>query len=548
MILLLDNYDSFTYNLCHRVGVFYPDIRVVRSDEITLDEIEQMKPQAILISPGPGYPKDAGISIEAVRHFSGKIPILGVCLGHQSIGEAFGGKTVPAAHLMHGKASAIVLDGECPLFRGLPDEISAARYHSLILDRESLPQSLKIVAQDADGQIMAVQHRTDPTFGVQFHPESVMTAAGNRILYNFLKEVCKLEMKTIAPPMPVEKRVGLKPFLAKVVDGKNLSETEARDAMNYIMSDEATDSQIAAFITALRMKGETIDEVTGFAKVMREKAKTVPMSPAAVDIVGTGGDLANSFNISTTSAFVAAGAGLRVAKHGNRSVSSKSGAADVLEALGVKISITPEQAAQCMDKCGMTFLFAQCYHGSMRFAAGPRRETGIRTVFNILGPLANPAHAEGMLLGVYDEALLEPLAKVLLNLGVKCAMLVHGNDGLDEVSVSDKTTVCEIKDGKMIRYELDPRDYGMTLAKKADIVGGTAEDNAKITMDVLNGEKGPARDIVLLNAGCALYVGKLAETVQRGISLAEHSIDSGAALEKLKELKALTNRFEEEKK
>ncbi len=316
-----------------------------------------------------------------------------------------------------------------------------------------------------------------------------------------------MKMTAVAPPIPAEKRVGLKPFLAKVVDGKNLTEPEAREAMNYIMSDEATDSQIAAFITALRMKGETIEEVTGFAKVMREKAKPVPMSPAAVDIVGTGGDLSNSFNISTTSAFVAAGAGLRVAKHGNRSVSSKSGAADVLEALGVKISITPEQAAECMEQCGMTFLFAQCYHGSMRFAAGPRRETGLRTVFNILGPLANPAHAESMLLGVYDAALLEPLAEVLLNLGVKNAMLVHGNDGFDEISISDRTAVCELRGGRRIRYELDPRDYGFTLAKKSDIVGGTAEDNAKITLDILNGKKGPQRDIVVLNAGCALYVG-----------------------------------------
>ncbi|WP_411677454.1 bifunctional anthranilate synthase component II/anthranilate phosphoribosyltransferase [Caproicibacter sp.] len=543
MILLLDNYDSFTYNLRDRIGVFYPDVRVVRSDTITPDEIGAMQPAAILISPGPGYPKDAGVSVEAVRRFSGKIPILGVCLGHQSVGEAFGGKTVPAERLMHGKASPISIDGGCPLFFGLPDKIRAARYHSLILERGSLPDCLQITALDADGQIMGVRHKTDPTFGVQFHPESVMTPAGDRILYNFLKEVCKLEMKTAAPSIPVEKRVALKPFLAKVVDGENLTEREARDAMDCIMSDQATDSQIAAFITALRMKGETIDEITGFARIMRQKAKLVPMSPAAVDIVGTGGDLSNSFNISTTSAFVAAGAGLRVAKHGNRSVSSKSGAADVLEALGVRISITPEQAAECMERCGMTFLFAQRFHGSMRFAAGPRRETGIRTVFNILGPLSNPAHAEGMLLGVYDEALLEPLAEVLRNLGVKSAMLVHGNDGLDEVSVSDRTAVCEIMDEKLLRYELNPCDYGIGLTKKEEIVGGTAQENAKITLDVLSGQKGPARDIVILNAGCALYVGKLAETIQRGVNLAEHSIDSGAALQKLRELKELTNRF-----
>ncbi len=556
MILFLDNYDSFTYNLVQRIGRLYPEIRVVRNDEMTVEEIGRLYPQAIVISPGPGRPRDAGVCVEAVRRFSGSVPILGICLGHQCIGEAFGGKTVPAARLMHGKASEIRVDGACPLFRGLPEKIAAGRYHSLILDAKTLPACLTVVARDEDGQIMGVQHKTDPTFGLQFHPESVLTESGDQILHNFLKEVCKLETKKTAvlplptgdplpagSPLPAAKRTGLKPFLLKVVEGENLTEREARTAMGCIMSDEATDSQIAAFITALRMKGETIDEITGFAKVMREKAKPVSISPAAVDIVGTGGDLSNSFNISTTSAFVAAGAGLRVAKHGNRSVSSKSGAADVLEALGVKIAITPEQAAECMEKCGMAFLFAQTYHGSMRFAATPRRETGLRTVFNILGPLANPAHADSMLLGVYDESLLEPLARVLLNLGVKSAMLVHGDDGLDEVSVSDKTAVCEIRDGKLIRYELDPADYGFPPAKKSDIVGGTAKENATITLGVLRGEKGPARDIVLFNAGCALYVGGAADSIQIGISLAEHSIDSGAALERLNRMVDVTNRF-----
>lgn len=354
-----------------------------------------------------------------------------------------------------------------------------------------------------------------------------------------------MKMIAVAPPVPAEAKTGLKPFLAKVVERRSLTETEARTAMDCIMSGMATDAQTSAFLTALRMKGETVEEVTGFAKIMREKAKPVPMSPAAVDIVGTGGDLTNSFNISTTAAFVAAGAGLRVAKHGNRSVSSRSGAADVLEALGVKISLTPEQAAECMKQCGITFLFAQCYHSSMRYAAGPRRETGIRTVFNILGPLANPAHAEGMLLGVYDESLLEPLAKVLQNLGVKSALLVHGNDGFDEVSISSKTAVCEIRDESFRRYELDPHDYGFQPAKKSDVVGGTAQENARITLAILNGQNGPTHDITVLNAGCALYVGRMAETIADGVGLAEKSIRSGAALEKLKHLKELTNRFGE---
>lgn len=542
MILLIDNYDSFTYNLCQLIGQMEPQLRMVRSGEITVDEIAKLRPDAIVISPGPGYPKDAGVSVEAIRKFSGQIPILGVCLGHQCIGEAFGGKTVPAEKLMHGKASAIRIDLKCPLFIGLPEEIRAARYHSLILDRKSLPGCFMVTAVDPDGQIMAIQHRTEPTFGVQFHPESVMTPAGERILYNFLKEVCHLQPKTAAPVVPAQQKTGLKPYLNKVAQGENLTRVQSQEAMNLIMSGQTTDSQIAAFLTALRMKGESIDEITGFAEVMREKAVSVDISPDVVDIVGTGGDLSYSFNISTTAAFIAAGAGLRVAKHGNRSVSSKSGAADVLEALGVKIDLTPEQAADCMKRCGMVFLFAPRYHGSMKYAAGPRRETGLRTVFNILGPLANPAHAKGMLLGVYDENLLEPLAKVLINLGVTSAMLVHGNDGFDEVSISDTTSVCEIKDGKLIRYELNPTDYGISKASKSEITGGNAQENAQITLDILNGAKGPKRDIAVLNAGCALYVGKLADTIQKGIHLAEYSIDSGAALTKLKQLKELTNR------
>lgn len=544
MILFLDNYDSFTYNLVQRIGRLYPEIRVARNDEMTAEEIERLGPQALVISPGPGYPRDAGVSVEAVRRFSGRIPILGVCLGHQCIGEAFGGKTVPAPRLMHGKSSEIRVNGVCPLFRGLPETIAAGRYHSLVLDPETLPACLTVVAEDEDGQIMGVQHRTDPTFGLQFHPESVLTASGDHILYQFLKEVCKLETKKSAvPPLPAEKRTGLKPFLLKAVEGEDLTEQEARSAMDCIMGDAATDAQIAAFLTALRMKGESVGEITGFAKVMREKAEPVGISPAAVDIVGTGGDLAGSFNISTTAAFAAAGAGLRVAKHGNRSVSSKSGAADVLEALGVKISITPEQAARCMEECGITFLFAQRYHGSMRFAAAPRRQTGLRTVFNILGPLANPAHAESMLLGVYDEALLEPLAQVLVNLGVKNAMLVHGDDGLDEVSVSASTGVCEIRNGGWKSYRLDPRTFGIPLAPRADIAGGTPQENAAITKSILSGEKGPKRDIVLLNAGCALYVGGKAASVGEGVALAAQSVDSGAALEKLRRMVEATNRF-----
>lgn len=537
MILLIDNYDSFTYNLYQFFGEQYSDIKVARNDEITIDEIEKLNPQAIIISPGPGYPKDAGISIEAIKHFSGRIPILGICLGHQSICEAFGGKIVPAKELMHGKSSTIRIDNSSDIFKGLPDSVVCARYHSLIADEASLPECLKVIGTDSAGQIMAVEHREHPTYGLQFHPESVLTNYGKVMIKNFLSKIEGIKMNDVKTNAPEAPKTLLKPFIAKVVDGNSLTKEEAMQAMDVIMSGNATDAQISSLLTALRIKGETIDEITGFAQIMREKANTVKDCKDATDIVGTGGDLANTFNISTTSSFVIAGCGAKVAKHGNRSVSSKSGAADVLEKLGVKISSSPEQAKEMIDSIGISFLFAQSYHGSMRFVAPARRETGIRTVFNILGPLANPANTDYILLGVYEKELLKPMAEVLINLGIKRAMLVYGNDKLDEISISDNTSVCEIKDGQMSFYEINPEDYGFKKASKEDIVGGTAEENAKITLGILQGKITDAkRDIVLLNAGCALYICGKADSIKSGIDLAKASIDGGWAEAKLNQL------------
>lgn len=545
MILLIDNYDSFTYNLYQYLGQLHPDVQVVRNDAVTLDEIAALSPAAIVLSPGPGYPQSAGITLEVIRRFSGRIPILGVCLGHQAIGEAFGGRVVHAQKLMHGKQSDVIFDTASPLFKNLPSRVPVARYHSLIVERESLPACLEIISEDLDGQIMALRHRGHPTYGVQFHPESILTPCGMNILETFLSEIAGVAITgkhADAVQLPAAERVALKPFLSKVVDGGSLSAEEAREAMDCIMSGGATDAQISAFIIALRMKGETVEEITGFARAMRAKAAVVPNSTNAIDIVGTGGDLSNTFNISTTAAFVIAGAGQAVAKHGNRSVSSKSGAADVLEALGVKIGMTPLQAMHCIHEVGLSFLFAQSFHSSMRFVGPARRETGIRTVFNILGPLSNPALTDYIVLGVYDETLLETMAGVLRGLGIRAAMLVHGDDGLDEISISSTTHVCEIRGGEIHSYVLDPRDYGFTLAQKSDVVGGTAEQNAAITRGILDGsETGPKRDIVLLNAGCALYTCGKADSIAQGIDLARRSVESGAALNSLDKLCTFTN-------
>ena len=543
MILLIDNYDSFTYNLYQYMGIFEKDIKVVRNDKITIEEIEQLNPNRIVLSPGPKSPKEAGICMDVVKHFYTKKPILGICLGHQSIGAAFGAKIIHAKELMHGKQSLIEHDGKS-VFEGIPSPVHVARYHSLAVDEKTLPDVFEILARTEDGEIMAMQHKEYPLIGIQFHPESILTEMGMRILENFLTNIAGIRLgdSKKEETMSAVNQETLKPFLTKIVEGNHLTEEEAYKAMDCIMSGNATDAQMGSFLTGLRMNHETPEEITGFAKVMRAKAAIVPEETEAIDIVGTGGDLANSFNISTTSAFVIAAAGAKVAKHGNRSVSSKSGAADVLEALGAKIGLTPEESKKCLDEVGAAFLFAQTHHGSMKYAGPVRAQLGVRSVFNILGPLANPAMTNYIVLGVYEKELVRPMADVMKNLGVKRALIVYGDDGLDEISISSTTSVCEINGDEIKEYTIDPEELGLTLAKKEDIVGGTADENAIITKDILTGkEQGAKRDIVLLNAGAALYTIGKAETIKDGVKLAAEMIDSGKANEKLEQFIAYTN-------
>ncbi len=325
----------------------------------------------------------------------------------------------------------------------------------------------------------------------------------------------------------------IKEAIYEVVNGKDLSFDMAKQAMTEIMSGKDTQAQIGGFLTALRLKGETIDEITAFAKAMRDKCSMVKHNGEVLEIVGTGGDEANTFNISTTAGFVIAAGGVHVAKHGNRSVSSKCGAADCLEALGVKLELNAQQNAQMLKQTGMCFMFAPVYHSSMKYAAPVRHELGVRTVFNILGPLGNPAGATMQLMGVYAQELVEPLAKVLANLGVKHGAVVHGYDGLDEITSSNKTLVCEINDGKFDTYTLDPKDYGMKYSKPEELIGGDKEVNAKITRSILEGEKSSRRNAVVLNAGMSLHLAKPELSVADGIALAGDLIDSGKALEKL---------------
>ena len=337
----------------------------------------------------------------------------------------------------------------------------------------------------------------------------------------------------------------IKEAIVKIVNKEDLTYDEAYEVMNEIMGGETTPTQNAAFLAALSTKSakaETTDEIAGCAAAMRDHATKVETDMDLFEIVGTGGDNSMSFNISTTAAFVIAASGMKVAKHGNRAASSKSGTADCQEALGINIEQDPDKCRELLKEAGMCFFFAQKDHSTMKYVGAIRKELGFRTVFNILGPLTNPGNPKMQLLGVYDEYLVEPLAQVLMSLGVKRGMVVYGQDKLDEISMSAPTTICEFKDGWFKTYTVTPEQFGFERCTKEDLVGGTPEENAKITMDILKGEKGHKRNAVLINAGASLYIGGKAESLEAGVKLAGELIDSGAALKTLEKVIEISNK------
>jgi anthranilate phosphoribosyltransferase len=333
----------------------------------------------------------------------------------------------------------------------------------------------------------------------------------------------------------------IKEAICKLINNEDLSYDMAEAVMDEIMSGEVSHVLIGAYLTALRMKGESIEEITASAAGMRKHCVRLLHDVDVLEIVGTGGDSSNTFNISTTTAIVVSAAGVPVAKHGNRSVSSKSGSADVLEALGINININAVKSAEILSEIGLCFMFAQKYHNAMKFVAPVRKELGIRTIFNILGPLTNPAGANLQLLGVYDKELVSPLAKVLSNLGVRRGLVVHGEDGIDEISLSAPTTCAEIRNGEIRHYTINPKDFGLSMCKKEELLGGDATRNAKITLDILNGQKGPKRDVVLLNSAACIYLTGDGMTIDEAIGIAADVIDSGRAKSQLERFVELSN-------
>jgi len=537
MIAVIDNYDSFTYNLVQYLGELGAELEVFRNDQVTVEQLARRNPTHLVVSPGPGTPDDSGISNEMIAHFSGRIPVLGVCLGHQCIGAVFGAKVGRAAGIMHGKSSRIHHSG-AGLLAGLPSPLEAGRYHSLIV-YDPLPPVLEVLARAETGEIMALRHRVHPTFGLQFHPESVLTAPGKQILKNFLDLPAP---KAAAVSDKQEDDSMLKPYIAQAMNRKDLAAAEAEAAMNVIMTGKATPAQIGSYLTAMRMKGETVEEIAGSARAMRANALPVKFAkrPAMLyDTAGTGGDHSGTFNLSTAAAFVIAGTGRKVAKHGNRAATSKCGSADVLSALGVQLDLTPEQAVQAIDRVGIAFFFAVKYHPAMKHAIGPRREIGQRTIFNLLGPLTNPAGADVQVIGVPDPALTEPLAKVLGDLGAKAAYVVHGFGGLDELNQGGPNRISHLKDGAVRTFAFDPQDAGIPRADIQALKGGTAEENAATMRAVLAGKSSAElRDAVLLNAAAPLA----AESGDFNAALAEarQSLDSGAALKAMEGLIAFS--------
>ena len=512
MVLVIDNYDSFTYNIVDLLKKSGRNVVVKRNKSITTAEIEKMKPDYIVISPGPGTPDDAGVSLSVVEHFAGKIPILGICLGHQVIVQAFGGKIVQAPTIMQGKVDTVSHDSR-GIFRNIEQNMSVVRYHSLTANQGNLPDVLQVSARaQSDQAIMGVRHKEYLVEGVQFHPESIGTLHGYKLIQNFL--TYKREES------PVTR------ILGQLTGGADLDAADAYEIMDEITNGELSNGQIGAFLGAMAVKEPTPVELSQFASVLIDKTGVMPGKQPLLDTCGTGGDGKHTFNISTASALVCAAAGVKVAKHGNKAVSSKSGSYDFLQALGIPVSQSYEECGESLDREKFAFLFAPIFHSAMRHAGQVRQELKVRTVFNMIGPLVNPMRPDFQIAGVFSESILGLYAETMKLLGVKRGMVVHSDDHLDEISICAPTKVREIcEDGEILEYKIDPEMFGITGYSMEDLEGGNAVENAELFLEVLRGERSRRKnqavfEAVALNAGAGLYTAKAVETIEQGYQTA----------------------------
>jgi len=538
-ILIIDNYDSFVYNIAQYVGEIAPEseILVYRNDTITISEIEELNPTHVIISPGPGRPEDAGVSVELVKRFAGEKPILGVCLGHQAIGYALGGKIVHAKKVMHGKTSKI-FHTEKFIFDGIENPLIATRYHSLVVDEESFPPELTVTAKsEEDNEIMAIQHVRYPVFGVQFHPESILTGCGKKIIENFLSIDQKVFHNT-SPKVLKPKSDPITDAIKKLADQRNLSYDKTVEVMEQIISGKATDAQIAGFLTALKMKGETGEELGGMAKAMQEKSIRIKTpSPKTADTCGTGGDGAGTFNISTATAFVVSAGGVPVAKHGNRSVSSKVGSADVLEAGGYRLDKKPEELEKELEETGFSFLFAPLLHPAMKHVMPARRQLKLRTAFNLLGPITNPARVKYQIVGVFDYEYAPKLALALQKLGTERSIVLSGGF-TDELTTCGENRALLVTKDEITPLTIDFEELGLHQGNRNDLRGAVDPEEAFLQIQRVLAGKGSKTQIetVALNAGALLWLVGDVSTIKEGVERALHLIHSGKALDKLKEV------------
>ena len=525
MYVVIDHFDSFTYNLVQMLRETVPDeVRAIRSDAFRPEDLDALPMKGLIMSPGPGNPDEYPASQEAVRRFTGRVPVLGVCLGHELIVAAFGGKIRRGKRIMHGKTDEMLSDGR-GCFRNIPSPSSFMRYHSLVADTESLPDCLEPAAWSRqDGDIMAIRHKEHLVEGVQFHPESIGSEAGRKVVENFINYRRE--------PFPTRQ------VLSRLLAGENLDRGTARAFMLEMAEGNLTDAQLAGFLCALEAKGVTAEEIAGCASVLIDKRVPFRASTPVLDIVGIGGDGKGSFNLSSMASIAAAACGQPMAKHGGRAVSSFCGSADFFAELGYPLAIPPAKAERLLEETGFAFLFAPLYHSAMKYAAKARRDLAVRTTMNFLGPLSNPARAGFQLLGVPENKLLHPIAEAAMLLGGERVMTVRSEDGLDEFSCAAPTR-CVLAEagGETREFVFDPAEAGISGFDTDSLRGGTAEDNAAIARRLMSGEeKGGALDATCLNAGAGLFVSGLVPSIVDGYKRVREAFANGKVKDKFEEI------------
>ena len=555
MFLLIDNYDSFTYNLVHAFQAQGENPVVVRNDEPKLLSLAtNPKLRAVCLSPGPSNPENAGLCLDFLARLPKQVPVLGVCLGHQILGHYAGAKVEVNAKIMHGKQSGAVHNGK-GLFQGLASPMTVGRYHSLVVNEGTCPDFLQITARTKEGEVMGLEYKDRPWVGVQFHPESILTPQGEDLLGNFVasyagpevlggpaehkaNKVFKAQIsKTqtgkahfgIGHAIPLQ----ISHVIEALAQGKSLDASTARQVFNRLMDGELSAAQAGALLLGLRAKGETSVELQSAAEAILERAISIPkletVNAPIIDVVGTGGDSKFSFNCSTATALVLAGLGHKVLKHGNRSVSSRCGSADVLEKLGIPLDIAPDQVAEVLKKDNFVFLFAVNMHPAFKHIMPARRELGIRTLFNMLGPLTNPGMPTHRLIGVAREDMVPLLAGALCNMGIERGAVVYGSGGYDELTPIGPATVAFIEQGKVQIKQLEPLDYGFARCTEEDLLISGPEQGCSVLKDLLLGRgPKPMADMLAFNVGLGLYLLNKGQNMSDSMQEAKQAIANGA--------------------